>query len=106
MCGRLRVGKDLVTFCARGAAGDEAFAYLVDKTFTPAPTAGSRSATFNAAQKLHKVSRQVKALKASMAETHERRPQSAKRTYTLDELNRLATLDTERLQDRARQLQD
>jgi hypothetical protein len=95
-----------ITLCARGAAGDNAFCYLVDKTFTPAPVAGSRSPTFRAAQVLHKVSRQVKALKASMAETYDRGPLSAKRTYTLDELNRLATLDTERLQSHARELQD
>jgi hypothetical protein len=36
---------------------DNAFAMLVDTTVTPKPVAGSRSATFNAAQALHRVSR-------------------------------------------------
>jgi hypothetical protein len=94
-----------VTICAQGAAGENAFCFVVSKSFTPPPIAGSRSATLQAAGKLHKVTRKIKALKASMSERHESRPPSTKRTYSLDELNRLASLDIERLQDRARQLQ-
>lgn len=94
-----------ITLCARGAAGDNAFAYLVDKTFTPPPEAGSRSPTFQAAQKLHTISRKVRELKATMATTYEG-PVRAKRSFTLDELNRFQTAATERLQSRAHELQD
>jgi hypothetical protein len=93
-----------LTLCAQGAAGENAFCYLVDKTYTPAPVAGLRSPTFHAAQKLHRVSRSVRALKASMAETYSAPP--AKRTFTLEQLNRMQTAETERLQSRARGFQD
>jgi HK97 family phage prohead protease len=93
------------TICAQGAAGENAFCYLIDKTYTPPPVAGSRSPTFRAAQTLHRVSRSVRALKASMAETYSASP-PAKRTFTLDQLNRMQSAETERLQDRARQLQN
>ena len=45
-----------ITLCKEGAAGENAFAFVVDKSFTPKPAAGSRSATFSAARALHKVS--------------------------------------------------
>lgn len=92
-----------VTICKEGAAGENAFAYLVDKSLTPKPVAGARSATFLAAQMLHKVSRKVRKLKASVAATYDDREQRRPiRWPTLEESNRAQTAETERLQKQAR----
>jgi hypothetical protein len=94
-----------VSLCKEGAAGDNAFAMLVDTTATPKPVAGSRSATFNAAQALHRVSRKVRKLKASIAATcgtsatYDAEPVT-RRPMTLRESNRLQRLETEELQAR------
>jgi hypothetical protein len=84
------------SICKEGAAGDNAFAMVVDKTFTPKPVAGSRSAAFNAAHALHKVSRKVRKLKTQIAATYDA-PPPVRRSMTVDELNGLQTAETERL---------
>lgn len=95
-----------LTLCKEGAAGLDAFAFVVDKTATQKPVAGSRSATFHAAQMLHKLSRSVKKLKASVVAACDQPPRSGpvRRTMTLDESNRFQTAETERLQDHARNM--
>jgi hypothetical protein len=92
-----------LSLCKEGAAGNNAFAVLVDKTFTPKPVAGSRSATFNAAYALHKVSRNVRKLKAAIAATYDAAP-PVRRSMTLDESNRLQTAENERLVAYARKV--
>lgn len=90
-----------ITLCKEGAAGENAFAFVVDKSFTPKPAAGSRSATFSAARALHKVSRNMRKLKAQIAETYNA-PPPLRRSMTVDRLNRMQTAETKRLQARAR----
>jgi hypothetical protein len=85
-----------ITLCKNGAAGENAFAMLVDTTFTPKPVAGLRSATFKAQCALHKVARTVKTLKAQIAARHEQ-PLPVKRSMTVDQSNRLQTIETEKL---------
>jgi hypothetical protein len=55
------------TLCRNGAAGDDAFAMLVDTTVTPKPVAGSRSAKFQTYNAMYRVSRKVREMKASAA---------------------------------------
>jgi len=93
-----------ISLCGEGAAGENAFAMVVDKTFTPKPVAGSRSATFNAAQALHKVARKVRNLKAQIAATYDAPPPPVRPSMTVGESNRLQTLETERMQKHARLL--
>jgi hypothetical protein len=62
-CARLRE----ISICKNGAAGDNAFAMLVDTTVTPKPTAGSRSKKFQTYNAMYKISRKVRELKASNA---------------------------------------
>ncbi|OSJ22064.1 HK97 family phage prohead protease [Bradyrhizobium japonicum] len=90
-----------LTICAEGAAGDNAFAFVVDKTATPRPVAGHRSATFRAAQMLHKLSRKVRSLKAQAISTSGTLPRP-RRSMTLDQLNSFQTAEIERLQAVAR----
>jgi Caudovirus prohead serine protease len=90
-----------ISVCKDGCAGDDAFAVLVDTTATPKPVAGSRSATFNAAHALHKVSRKVRKLRAQIAAMYDA-PPPVRWSMTLGESNRLQTLETERLQEYAR----
>jgi HK97 family phage prohead protease len=54
-----------ISLCNNGAAGDNAFAFLVDTTITPKPVAGSRSKKFQDYNALYKVSRKVRAIKAT-----------------------------------------
>ena len=84
-----------ITLCKEGAAGENAFAFVVDKSFTPKPAAGSRSATFSAARALHKVSRNMRKLKAQIAETYNA-PPPLRRSMTVDRLNRMQTAETKR----------
>lgn len=92
-----------LTLCQAGAAGDNAFAYVVDTAFTPKPVAGLRSTTFKAAQLLHKLSRKVRSLKAQAASTYgEREERRPIRWPTLEESNRAQTELTEALQKQAR----
>lgn len=92
-----------ITLCKEGAAGENAFAMVVDKTVTPKPVAGSRSMLFNASRTLSKVSRTVRKLKASVAATYgDREQRHAIRWPTLEESNRAQTAETERLQRQAR----
>ncbi|MDH2357692.1 HK97 family phage prohead protease [Bradyrhizobium sp. SSUT112] len=92
-----------ITLCKEGAAGENAFAMVVDKTVTPKPVAGSRSMFFNASRTLSKVSRTMRKLKASVAATYgEREQRRPVRWPTLEESNRAQTEETERLQRQAR----
>lgn len=92
-----------ITLCKEGAAGDNAFAVVVDKTVTPKPLAGSRSLFFNTARTLSKVARTVRKLKASVAATYgERERMRPLRWPTLEESNRAQTEETERLQRQAK----
>ena len=93
-----------ISLCKEGAAGDDAFAVLVDTTVTPKPMAGSRSAMLNAAHALHKVSRKVRKLRAQIAATYDAPPPPVRRSITLGESNMLQRLETERLQEHARRL--
>lgn len=90
-----------ITICKDGAAGINAFGYIVDKRFTPKPVAGHRSATFKAARMLHGVSRVVRSLKAQAVSTYGRLPRP-RRSVTLDQLNRMQTAEIEHLQAVAR----
>jgi phage head maturation protease len=56
-----------ISLVKNGAAGDDAFAMLVDTTVTPKPMAGSRSQKFNTYNAMYKVSRKVREIKASSA---------------------------------------
>jgi Caudovirus prohead serine protease len=56
-----------LSLCRNGAAGDDAFAMLVDTAVTPKPTASSRSAKFHTYNAIYKISRKVRELKASKA---------------------------------------
>jgi Caudovirus prohead serine protease len=56
-----------ISLCKNGAAGDNAFAMLVDTTVTPKPTAGMRSAKFHTYNAMYKISCKVRELKASNA---------------------------------------
>jgi HK97 family phage prohead protease len=60
-----------ISICREGCAGEEAFAMLVDTTSTPKPVAGSRSTAFQTGHALHKLSRRVRALKASIVAMYE-----------------------------------
>jgi HK97 family phage prohead protease len=64
-----------ISICKNGAAGDNAFAYLVDTTVTPKPVAGARSKkfeTYNAMYKLSRKVREIKATNAAVLALHER----------------------------------
>jgi hypothetical protein len=87
-----------LTLCKQGAAGENAYAMVVDKTLTPKPIAGSRSATMIAGQTLHKVSRAVRTLKAQVRTTYGDGNPGKPRPMTLNQSNRMQTADTERLQ--------
>ncbi|WP_456664694.1 HK97 family phage prohead protease [Bradyrhizobium sp. LB13.1] len=92
-----------ITLCKEGAAGENAFALVVDKAVTPKPVAGSRSLFFNTARTLGKVARTVRKLKASVAATYgEREQRRPVRWPTVEESNRSQTAETERLQRQAR----
>jgi hypothetical protein len=96
-----------VSVVKEGAAGDNAFAVLVDTTATPKPVAGQRSATLETGQILHRISRKVKALKASIAATYgtsEQPKPMPRRPMTMDQFIRLHSQsdETERLQALAR----
>lgn len=54
-----------ISLCKNGAAGDDAFAMLVDTTVTGKPIAGSRSRKFQGYNAMYKISRKVRELKAS-----------------------------------------
>jgi hypothetical protein len=98
-----RARQNEITLCKQGCAGNNAFAMLVDTTFTPKPVAGSRSQTFNAQRALHNVARTVRKLKAQIAARQEQ-PMPVKRSMTVDQLNRLQTAEYEELQANARRL--
>jgi hypothetical protein len=87
-----------VSVCRNGAAGDNAFAFLVDTTVTPKPVAGSRSKKFRDYNAMYKVSRKVREVKATntaLLALQERLAllgsESAPWTMTLDQSNRLET---------------
>ncbi len=54
-----------ISLVKNGAAGENAFAFLVDTTVTPKPVAGSRSKRFHDYNAIYKVSRKVREVKAS-----------------------------------------
>jgi hypothetical protein len=54
-----------ISLCKNGAAGENAFAFLVDTTLTPKPVAGSRSKKFHDYNAMYKVSRKVREIKAT-----------------------------------------
>jgi hypothetical protein len=54
-----------ISLCKNGAAGDNAFAMLVDTTVTPKPVAGSRTKKFHTYNAMYKISRKLRELKAS-----------------------------------------
>jgi hypothetical protein len=56
-----------ISLCRNGAAGDDAFGFLVDTTITPKPVAGSRSVKFQTYNAMYRVSRKVREIKASKA---------------------------------------
>lgn len=92
-----------ISVCAQGSAGDNAFAYVVDKNVTPDPTLGRRTATFNAHQQMHKISRKMRDLRQQIAAMNDGAPaRAAARAISNDVLNRLQTEETERLQALAR----
>lgn len=92
-----------VTICREGAAGENAYAMVVDKTITPAPKAGTYSATMQAGQLLHRVSRAVKALKAHALNTYgDAKPVKLRPAMTVEQSNQRQTAETERLQEHAR----
>jgi HK97 family phage prohead protease len=91
-----------LTLCKEGAAGDNAYAFVVDKTVTPKPTPGSRSATMNAAQLLHRVSGKVRKLKAQALATYGDHKPAKRPALTVAQINRMQTERTERLQEQAR----
>ncbi|WP_256807796.1 HK97 family phage prohead protease [Bradyrhizobium sp. Bra64] len=92
-----------ITLCKEGAAGENAFAMVVDKTVTPKPVAGSRSLFFNTSRTLSKVSRTVRKLKASVAATYgDREQRRPVRWPTVEESNQAQTAEVERLQQQAR----
>lgn len=92
-----------ISICAQGSAGDNAFAYLVDKNVTPDPTLGKRTATFNAHQQMHKISRKMRDLKQQIAAMNDPAPgRSTARHVTIDTMNHWQTEETERLQALAR----
>ncbi len=89
-----------ISLVKSGAAGDEGFAAVVDSSVTPKPVAGKRSATFKATYALHKVARGLREIKAALAVlpvAHQPRL-----SMTVDQMNRMQTLETERLQSMAR----
>jgi hypothetical protein len=100
-----------VSLLKAGAAGDNAFAILVDTTTTPKPVAGSRSAMFNLGQKLFSVSRKVRNMKATntaVLALQDRlallggEPALLSRTMTIDRSNHLQSLYIQRLQTEQR----
>ncbi|MEH2485768.1 HK97 family phage prohead protease [Bradyrhizobium sp. AZCC 2230] len=91
-----------ISLCKEGAAGENAYAFVVDKTVTPKPVAGTRSATMKAAQILHRVSRTVRRLKAQAVETYGDAKPAKRRPMTVSESNRLQSEQNERLIARTR----
>jgi HK97 family phage prohead protease len=88
-----------ISLVKNGAAGENAFAFLVDTTVTPKPVAGSRSKKFQDYNALYKVSRKVREIKATniaVLALQERLAMLGNEsapwtTMTLDESNRLET---------------
>jgi hypothetical protein len=102
-----------ISLVKNGAAGENAFAMLVDTTATPKPVAGSRSKKFHDYNAMYKLSRKVREVKASsiaLIALQERlallgsEPAPSAWTMTLDESNRLETdrNDQMRIERRAR----
>ncbi len=89
-----------ISLVKSGAAGNEGFAAVVDASITPKPVAGKRSVTFNAAYALHKVSRGLREMKAAL--TRLPTNEAPLLSMSVDQMNRLQTLETERLQSLAR----
>jgi Caudovirus prohead serine protease len=98
-----------LTQCRAGAAGDDAFAMLVDTTVTPKPVAGSRSTMFNVGRDLHKISRKLAAIKerieianlnACIAVYEDQ--QSIDWSLTVNESNHMQSSDIEQLQSERR----
>jgi len=87
-----------LTQCSTGAF-PTAFCQLVDTTVTPRPTSGSESNTFKAGRILHKVNRQIKAMRQRHSDVPAPRPKFA---MTVEQSNRLHTEETEALQQRSR----
>jgi phage head maturation protease len=96
-----------------GAAGVNAFAYLVDTTVTPKPVAGARSKkfqTYNAIYKLSSKLRAIKATNTAVLALHERlallgsEHEPIDWSMTIDQSNRLETdrNDQMRIERRAR----
>jgi HK97 family phage prohead protease len=100
-----------ISLLKAGAAGDNAFAFLVDTTVTPKPVAGARSTMFNLGQKLFSVSRKVRNMKATntaVLALQDRlallggEPALLSRTMTIDRSNHLQSLYIQRLQTEQR----
>jgi HK97 family phage prohead protease len=98
-----------ISICKLGAAGDNAFASLVDTSLTSKPVAGSRSANYTAYHKLFKISRKIAAMKhdsevaylrASIAAYTDQAPIA--RPITADQSNRLETERIEQMQSERR----
>jgi len=87
-----------ISACSLGAYKG-AFCQLVDTTVTPKPTSGSESNTFKAGRILHKVNRQIKAMRQRHSDVPAPRPKFA---MTVEQSNRLHTEETEALQQRSR----
>jgi hypothetical protein len=98
-----------VSLCKNGAAGVDAFAYLVDTTATPRPVAGVRSKKFQAYNAMYKVSsklRQMKATNTAVLALQERieslDAEPIVWSMTVHESNAIATNDYERLRAQRR----
>jgi HK97 family phage prohead protease len=92
-----------ISVCGAGAAGDDAFAMLVDTTVTPKPVAGSRSMTFQAGHILHKVSRKVRAVKKAIAAMYDDAPQAVTWSMSLAQSNALQSERYDELAANAKQ---
>jgi phage head maturation protease len=90
-----------LTQCSTGAVAS-AFCQLVDTTVTPKPTSGTESATFTAGRALHKINRQIKAMRQGRAAIHTEPALAPKFAMTVSQSNRLHTDETEALQRNVR----
>lgn len=91
---------DEISICKEGAAGDQAFAFLVDKRTAPRPLASM----MNTHQSLHKINRKVRGLKQrinAMADEARHVPVRAT-SVSVDVMNLWQSEETERLQEMAR----
>jgi hypothetical protein len=75
---------------------------LVDTTITPKPASGVESVAFMTGRALHKINRQIKAMRQGLTAVHAAPATQPKFAMTINQSNRANTDETEALQERVR----